>query len=173
MPFDRSPYSTDGMPVMTSTDSMFETPMLRRSVPAVSAVEALLPIRMPSSSMAVPNEALPISLPPPACRAMRLLPVVRFWSPAVLPPGSSEPISLMLMSWACSIVRRSMTCELPDVSVRVCAVTTTSSIERFASRSVRSRVFSPSPSESGTVHATYPRQVTCSSICRSAIPGMR
>ena len=59
---------------------------------------------------------------------MRLLPEVRFWSPAVLPPGSSEPISLMLMSWACSIVRRSMTCELPDVSVRVCAVTTTSSI---------------------------------------------
>lgn len=144
-PFDRSPYSTDGMPVTTSTDSMFETPRLRRSAPLVSESVALFASRMPSTSTAVPNEALPSSLPLPACRAMRELPEARFWSPTVLPPGSSVAMWLMLSIWACSIVRRSMTYDEPDSSLRRCAVTTTSPIERFDSRSATSTVACPSP----------------------------
>ena len=63
-PFDRSPYSTEGIPVTTSTLSIFEELMVRVEAPAVSSMLALLSRRMPSTSTAVPNEALPFSCPP-------------------------------------------------------------------------------------------------------------
>ena len=61
IPFDRSPYSTDGIPVTISTLSMFETLTVRVEAPSVSPLSALLSSRIPSISMAVPNEALPFS----------------------------------------------------------------------------------------------------------------
>ena len=60
-PFDRSPYSTEGMPVTISTLSTSEVLTVRVELPKVSPLMALLSRRMPSISMAVPNEALPFS----------------------------------------------------------------------------------------------------------------
>ena len=102
-PFDKSPYSTDGMPVTISTLSTFEALSVRVEAPIVSSVIALLSIRMPSISMAVPNEALPFSWLP-LRRARRL----SFMSDGftVLPPGSSVAMSLMFrICWLSSVCR--------------------------------------------------------------------
>ena len=102
-PFDRSPYSTEGMPVTTSTDSMFDVLSVRVEAPAVSPISPLLFRRMPSTSMAVPNEALPLSAVP-LRRAMRL----SFISVGlmVFPPGISVVMSPTFIScWLSSVVR--------------------------------------------------------------------
>ncbi len=105
MPLDRSPYSTDGIPVTISTDSMFDVLMVRVLAPVVSPASALLSKRSPSTSMAVPNEALPRS-PLLLRSAMRL----SFISVGltVFPPGSNVPMSPTLMSCWLSNVARSM-----------------------------------------------------------------
>ena len=77
IPFDKSPYSTDGIPVMISTDSMFEEPILRRPTPFVSLISELFCRRTPSTVMAVPKEAFPISLLP-LRRAIRSSELARF-----------------------------------------------------------------------------------------------
>ena len=93
-PLLRSPYSTDGMPVTISTLSTFDTPTVRVLAAMVSVGEALLSMRMPSTSMAVPNEALPRS-PLPLRSANRS----SFMSEGlmVLPPGNRVEMSPMLM----------------------------------------------------------------------------
>ena len=69
-PEDISPYSTDGTPLMTSTDSMFEEAMLLVVLPDTLPVrpfreelvkDALLESLTPSTSMAVPKATLPFS----------------------------------------------------------------------------------------------------------------
>ena len=102
-PLERSPYSTEGIPVTISTDSIFELLMLRVGAPAVSPTAALLSRRMPSTSMAVPNEALP-----PSCIPLRSAMRVSFISVAftVLPPGNSVDRSLTLtICWLSRAVR--------------------------------------------------------------------
>ena len=128
-PFDRSPYSTDGIPVTTSTDSMFDVLSVRVEAPVVSPISPLLFIRMPSTSMAVPNEALPFS-DVPLRRAMRL----SFISVGlmVLPPGISVVISPRLSSCWLSSVVRSMVYDVVDSSVLRFAVTVTSSSFRLS-----------------------------------------
>ena len=102
-PLDRSPYSTDGIPVTISTDSMLELLMARVDAPAVSPAAALLSMRMPSTSIAVPNEALP-----PSCEPLRRAMRLSFISVAltVLPPGNSVDRSLTLtICWLSRAVR--------------------------------------------------------------------
>ena len=94
IPFERSPYSTDGIPVTTSTDSIFTVLTVRVEAPAVSPVSLLLPRRMPSTSMAVPNEVFPFSVSP-LRRAIRLS-FIRVGL-MVFPPGISVAISPTLM----------------------------------------------------------------------------
>ena len=54
--------------VMTSTDSISATEMLRVSIPVILPKEELLPMRTPSTSIAVPKAALPADEPPVAQR---------------------------------------------------------------------------------------------------------
>ena len=136
-PFDRSPYSTDGMPVTTSTDSMFDVPSVRVEAPVVSPISPLLFRRMPSTSIAVPNAALPFS-DVPLRRAMRL----SFISVGlrVFPPGISVVMSPTFISCWLSSVVRSMVYEVVASSVFLLAVTVTSSSFRFSCfRVMRSR----------------------------------
>ena len=92
-PFDRSPYSTEGMPVMTSMLSMFDELSVRVDAAMVSPVSALLLSRTPSTSMAVPNEALPFSDDP--LRNDRRLSLISVGL-MVVPPGNNELMSLTL-----------------------------------------------------------------------------
>ena len=65
MPLFTSPYSAEGTPVMTSTDSILPTATLRVPTPSIAPNEALLPMRTPSTSTAVANRAFPrLSAPP-------------------------------------------------------------------------------------------------------------
>ena len=65
-PEERSPYLAEGMPLMTSIDSILSVAMLLRSiprpavlkVPAYSFMLALFDIGMPSTIMAPPKELL-------------------------------------------------------------------------------------------------------------------
>ena len=77
IPFDKSPYSTDGIPVIISTDSMFEELILRKPAPFVSLISELFCRRTPSTVTAVPKEAFPISLLP-LRRAIRSSELARF-----------------------------------------------------------------------------------------------
>ena len=102
-PFDKSPYSTDGMPVTISTDSIFDELMLRVDAPAVSPVAALLSRRIPSTSIAVPNDALP-----PSCVPLRSAIRLSFINDGftVLPPGNSVDRSLtLIICWLSRAVR--------------------------------------------------------------------
>ncbi len=94
MPLLRSPYSTDGMPVTISTLSTLAVLTVRVGAARVSSDTALLSSLMPSTSMAVPNEALPFSCEP-LRRARRLS--LSSEPLAVLPPGSSELMSARSM----------------------------------------------------------------------------
>ena len=102
-PFERSPYSTEGMPVITSTLSMFEALTVRVDAAIVSPVEALLSRRTPSISMAVPKEALPFSCVPLRRLRRSSLISVAF---SVFPPGNRVEISPKFsICWLSSAVR--------------------------------------------------------------------
>ena len=91
MPLLMSPYSTPGIPAITSMLSMLEVEMLRVEADCVSLILALLFSRIPSISMAVPNDALPFS--PVVERSARRESSVRV-ELTVWPPGSRAIISL-------------------------------------------------------------------------------
>ena len=129
-PDEISPYSAEGTPVTTSTDSIFVEAMLRVLAPDISPSEALVEMRTPSTSTAVPNEAFPAAEPP--LRSEKTLSLVRSGF-IVLPPGSSDEISE-----AFTICRWSMA--LPPIVREVAmalgaslAVTTTLSSFRLSS----------------------------------------
>ena len=109
MPEDMSPYSTEGTPVMTSMDSTFVEAMLLVLTPLAPELllenalnEALLESLIPSTSTAVPNEALPLS--PILLSPARML---NCWSPSndglmVRPPGRRLLTSVRFIIWMCS-----------------------------------------------------------------------
>ena len=83
--------------------SMFEALSMRVEAARDSPVSALLFRRTPSSSMAVPKEALPPS--DVALRSDRRLSVISEGL-TVVPPGSREPMSLTLtICWFSKAVR--------------------------------------------------------------------
>ena len=135
-PLERSPYSTDGTPVTISTLSISEALTVRVEEPVVSPVSALLSRRMPSTSTAVPNEALPFSVVPlrSAMRGSDMRVEL-----TVFPPGSNVVMSLTLSNCWLSRVVRSMTYEVVASSVFRFATMVTSLSFRFSSlsRSVR------------------------------------
>ena len=104
-PLLRSPYSTEGTPVTTSTLSILAVLRVRVPAPSVSPGVALLSSRTPSTSMAVPNDALPIS-PPLLRRAMRVSRSRELFQ--VLPPGSKLMMSPRFNACRLSSARRSM-----------------------------------------------------------------
>ena len=59
IPLPRSPYSADGTPEMTSMEETFSVEMFLVPEPVICPKDALFPTRTPSTSRAVPNEALP------------------------------------------------------------------------------------------------------------------
>ena len=130
MPLPRSPYSAEGTPDITSTDSTLSTAILRVSTPVISPKPALLPIRTPSTSTAVENAALPAAVPPE--RTEKLDAAVRSGL-EVLPPGSSAAMSVILLSCRWSRALRPMSWEVPIPSFGLCAVTTTSWSARLLS----------------------------------------
>ena len=135
MPLPRSPYSAEGTPVITSTDSMLSTVMLRVPVPAIPPKLALPPMRTPLTSTAVLNAALPAV--EPAERREKALSVVRSGL-MVLPPGSSAatPPMLLICRWSRAV--RLMVWVVLMLSLEVSAVTTTPSRARL----LRARVIS-------------------------------
>ena len=124
IPLFRSPYSAEGTPVTTSTDSISATLMLRVSIPLMLPKEELLPMRTPSTSTAVPNAALPADEPPSLNENTLLL--VRFGT-FVFPPGRREEISLTLDTCKCSNALLPMTRVVFSSLLGACAVITTSS----------------------------------------------
>ena len=118
-----SPYSTEGTPVITSTDStldeamlLVDTPLTLLLVVEASAKEALLDRRTPSTSTAVPKEELPPSEPAPA-RMLNCLAEVRLLD-SVAPPGSRLEMSNTFISCTCSravlSMVRAVVAELPS-----------------------------------------------------------
>ena len=105
MPLLRSPYSTDGTPVTTSTLSILAVLRVRVPAPSVSPGVALLSSRTPSTSMAVPNEALPIS-PLLLRRAIRVSRSNELFH--VLPPGRRLMMSPRFKACRLSSAKRSM-----------------------------------------------------------------
>ena len=99
IPLFKSPYSAEGTPVMTSTDSISATEMLRVSIPVILPKEELLPMRTPSTSIAVPKAALPADEPP--SRREKILLLVKSGT-FVFPPGRRAEISLTFDICRCS-----------------------------------------------------------------------
>ena len=130
IPLPRSPYSAEGTPVMTSTDSMLSTEMLRVPAPAMPPKLALPPIRTPLTSTAVPKAALPAVEPEE--RREKELSVVRSGL-MVLPPGSSAatPPILLICRWSSAV--RFIFWVVLMLSFDVSAVTTTPSRARLLS----------------------------------------
>ena len=99
-PVPISPYSTEGIPEITSTLSTLEDAMLLvviplRPLPVARLLKlALLLMRTPSTSIAVPNEELPASLVP-SDRTFTTCWLVRSGL-TVRPPGRSAEISATL-----------------------------------------------------------------------------
>ena len=136
-PEPMSPYSTEGTPVITSTDSMLEETMLLVETPLTGLLskseaatkDALLDRRTPSTSTAVPKEADPFS-PEPA-RMLNCFSEVSDGS-TVAPPGRRLEMSETFISWTWSRAMRSMVrvvvAELPSS----CAVTMALSSERLS-----------------------------------------
>ena len=100
-----SPYSTPGIPAITSMLSMLDVDMLRVDADCVSLMLALLLRRTPSISIAVPNAALPLS-PEFERSAIRESSIsVEF---TVCPPGNSDIMSLSDRACEWSSVVRSI-----------------------------------------------------------------
>ena len=114
-PEDMSPYSTEGTPVMTSTDSTLEEAMLLVVTPDTLVKEALFVSRTPSTSTAVLKE------PPPRMEKVWLLVSV---DAPVFPPGSSALMSVTFMTWTCSRATLSMVLDVAAELEFSLAVTT-------------------------------------------------
>ena len=131
-----SPYSTEGTPVITSTDSTLADAMLLVDTPFTSEYEALFESRTPSTSTAVPKDALPCS-PVPA-RMLNCFSDVRAldW---VAPPGRRLAMSDTFIICTCSSavlsIVREVVAELPFSF----AVTTASSSARLSRESLIDR----------------------------------
>ena len=128
-PEPMSPYSTEGTPVMTSTDSMLEeamllvlTPLRSGLPPESTAKDALSDRRTPSTSTAVPKEALPDS-PLSAARMLNCLLLTRLLS-VVTPPGRRLAMSPTFMTCTCSRAVLSMVREVVAALSFSLAVTT-------------------------------------------------
>ena len=136
MPLPRSPYSAEGTPVMTSTDSMFSTDRLRVPTPCMPLKLALSPIRTPLISTAVPKAALPAVEPP--ARSERAESVVRSGL-RVFPPGNraATPPMLFICRWSSAV--RSIFWVVLMLSLDFSAVTTTSSRARELTERVMTR----------------------------------
>lgn len=130
IPDEISPYSTDGTPVMTSTDSMLVEAMLRVLAPSKSPSEALVERRTPSTSTAVPNDALPTVEPP--SRSENRVSFIKSGL-TVLPPGSRAEISDALTIWRWSMALPPTVREVAMASGTSRAVTTTFSSVRLSS----------------------------------------
>lgn len=127
IPLLRSPYSTDGTPVITSMDSMFSVRIFLVSEPLGSPKEALFPTRTPSTSSAVPKAAFPADEPP--SRRDSTLFTVRSGF-IVFPPGRRALTSVMLDIWRCSSAVDPKVRLVFSPSFFLWAVTTTSSRAR-------------------------------------------
>ena len=91
IPEPTSPYSTEGIPEITSIDSTLLVDKLLVVTPFVSEKLALLESLAPSTSTAVPNEGLPASFAEPVLMEKRFLSVKSGFP--VVPPGRSPEIS--------------------------------------------------------------------------------
>ena len=123
IPLFKSPYSAEGTPVMTSTDSISATEMLRVSIPVILPKEELLPMRTPSTSIAVPKAALPADEPP--SRREKILLLVKSGT-FVFPPGRRAEISLTFDICRCSSALLPMLSVVFSSLFGACAVTITS-----------------------------------------------
>ena len=137
IPLFKSPYSAEGTPVMTSTDSISATVIFRVSTPLILPNEPLFPIRTPSTSTAVPNAALPAVDPP--SRNEKILLVVRSGT-LVFPPGRRAEISLTLDTCRCSNAWFPIVSVVFNSFLGACAVTTTSSSASVFSLSMIGRL---------------------------------
>ena len=156
-PLLMSPYSTPGIPAITSMLSMLEVEMLRVEADCVSLMLALLFNRIPSISIAVPNAALPFS--PVAERSAMRESSVRV-ELMVCPPGSSAMMSLSDRACEWSSVVRSIEYVVVPVVDLLRAVTSTPGMLRSASFS---RMFLRSVLRlmlNCMVRVTYPRVLT-------------
>ena len=155
----RSPYSADGTPVMTSTDSMLSTDRLLVSIPFIPASPALLPILTPSISRAVPKAAL-ASEEPPALRE-RALAEVRSGL-TVFPPGRRATISAIFDICRWSMASRPRVWDVLRPSLGRCAVTTTSSRASELTDIRMTRLSRSRDASSSRDVSTYPRQLAFS-----------
>ena len=130
-----SPYSTEGTPVMTSTDSTLVEAMLLVATPFIWLVEenwpkaALFERRTPSTSTAVPKEALPSSAP--EARMLNCCSLVRLGL-AVAPPGIRPEMLETFISWTCSRAVLSMVRGVVAAELLSWAVTTAPSRARLS-----------------------------------------
>ena len=129
-PEDMSPYSTEGTPVMISTDSTLEEAILLVVTPETLVKEALLVSRTPSTSTAVEKE------PPPRMEKVWLLVRVE---ELVLPPGSRPLTSVTFITCTCSRATLSMVREVAAELLFSLAVTTALSSRRLSSTRLTSR----------------------------------
>ena len=136
-------------------DSMFSTATLLVPAPLISPKDALLPMRTPSTSTAVPKDALPVVAPP--SRRERGLSTVRSGL-TVFPPGRRAETSVMLDICRWLRASRPRLCEVLRPSLAFCAVTTTSS--RASELSARAILVSEGffPASTSVDADTYPRQ---------------
>ena len=130
-----SPYSTEGTPVMTSTDSTLEEAMLLVAAPFIWLVEEnwpkepLFESRTPSTSTAVPKEALPSSAV--EARMLNCCSLVRLGL-VVAPPGIRPAMLETFISWTWSRAVLSMVREVVAAALLSCAVTTAPSRARLS-----------------------------------------
>ena len=142
-PLPMSPYSTDGTPVMTSTDSILDDAMLFVDAPLTEPErplrselvnDALFDRRTPSTSIAVPNDELPLS--PLAERRLICWSLTREGF-TLAPPGRRLEMSLMFIIWTCSRAVLSMVLDVAAELEFSCAVTTALSRVRLSSSTLK------------------------------------
>ncbi len=131
IPAPTSPYSTEGTPEITSTDSTLLEAMLLTVTPVAPEKLALFESLTPSTSTAVPNDAFPASELPPAL-------MLNLWAEsrlglAVAPPGRRPPMSARLTIWTWSSAVLSIVRLVVALFSFSFAVTTTPSRVRLSS----------------------------------------